>query len=152
LLRACFITAEPPPVRLDRGPCPLQCPAASASGHFMAHPELGPRPHLGYTESLIDRAAERRLDAAWLDARMKDAPTLGYVIGGEMIVLKRRGDGFDPAFDPATARALAPFTETVFLGLVEGAARFGFGVSPKDAEALKSRPDLHVIDLRSIAV
>jgi NAD+ diphosphatase len=118
----------------------------------MPYPELGPRPRLGYTESLIDRAAERRLDSAWLDGRMSDAQTAGYVIGGEMIVLKRQGDGFDPAFTPAEARTLAPLTETVFLGLIEGAARFGLGIAPNNAEALKSRPDLHVIDLRSIAI
>ena len=46
-----------------------------------------------------------------------------------MIVLKK-GDGpHDPAFTPDEARALAPTTETVFLGLLDGAARFGIGIS-----------------------
>ena len=44
---------------LDPSPRPLQCPACMSP-----RPDLGPRPHLGYTQSLIDRAAERRLDAA----------------------------------------------------------------------------------------
>ena len=39
----------------------------------MPRPDLGPKPHLGYTQSLIDRVAERRLDAAWLAARLNDA-------------------------------------------------------------------------------
>ncbi len=47
---------------------------------------------------------------------------------------------------------LAPATETVFLGLLDGAARFGFGLAPAAAEALKSRDGFHVTDLRSIAV
>ena len=69
-----------------------------------------------------------------------------------MIVLKK-GDGMhDPAFTPDEARALAPNTETVFLGLLDGAARFGIGIAPASAEALKARDDLFVIDLRSIAV
>jgi NAD+ diphosphatase len=116
------------------------------------YPDLGPRPRLGYTQSLIERAAEHRLDSAWLAARRGESGTLGYVIGGEWIVLKKNGAGFDPAFTPQEAQALAPATETVFLGLMSGAARFGFGIAPASAEALKARNDLHVIDLRSIAV
>ena len=123
------------------------------SGRSMsAYPELGPRPRLGYTQSLIDRAAERRLDTAWLADRMNDARTLGYVIGTEWIVLKKRGNDLDPVFTPDEARTLAPITETVFLGLIDGAARFGIGIAQKSAEELKARADLHVIDLRSIAI
>ena len=75
-------------------------------------PDLGPKPHLGYTQSLIDRAAERRLDRAWLAASLKDPRTRTYVIGVEMIVMKKGGAGHDPAFTPDEARALAPATET----------------------------------------
>ena len=42
-------------------------------------------------------------------------------------MLKKRGNDLDPAFTPDEARALAPLTETVFLGLIDGAARFGIG-------------------------
>jgi NAD+ diphosphatase len=122
------------------------------SGRMPSRYDLGPRPHLGYTQSLIDRIAERRLDAAWLAARMGDARTLGYVIGTELIVLKKRDGVHDPAFTPDEARALAPAAETVFLGLIDGAARFGFGIPQASAEALKERSDLVVIDLRSIAI
>jgi NAD+ diphosphatase len=122
------------------------------SGVMSPRPNLGPRPHLGYTESLIDRAAERRLDTAWLDACLQDARTRSYVIGGEMIVLKKRDSLHDPSFTPDEARALAPSTETIFLGLLDGAACFGTGISPASAEKLKERNDLFVIDLRSIAV
>jgi NAD+ diphosphatase len=115
-------------------------------------PDLGPRPRLGYTQSLIDRAADKRLDTAWLAARMTDPRTRGYVIGGELIVLKNGGGVHDPAFTPDEARALAPVTETVFLGLIDGAARFGIGIAPASAEALKARNDLVIIDLRSIAI
>src|SRR5215203_1905265 len=117
-----------------------------------ARPNLGPKPHLGYTQSLIDRVAERRLDAAWLEACRHDARTRCYVIGGESIVLKKGAGMHDPAFTPDEARALAPATETVFLGLLDGAARFGNGITSASAEALKTRDDLFIIDLRSIAV
>ena len=118
----------------------------------MSRPDLGPKPHLGYTDSLIDRAAERRLDTAWLAACANDARTQTYVMGGEMIVLKKGTALHNPAFTPDEARALAPAAEQVFLGLLDGAARFGTGISPASAEALKERADLLVIDLRSIAV
>ena len=115
-------------------------------------PDLGPKPQLGYTQSLIDRAAERRLDAAWLNACANDARTGVYVIGGEMIVLKKGNGLNDPMFKLDEAHQLAANTESIFLGTVDGAARFGAGIKPADAEALKARDDLFVTDLRSIAV
>ncbi len=54
-------------------------------------PDLGPKPRLGYTASLIERAAERRTDAAALAALEKDARARAYVIGGEMVVLNKGG-------------------------------------------------------------
>ena len=39
-----------------------------------------------------------------------------------------------------------------FLGLIDGAPRFGHGLASQSAEALKGRSDLLVTDLRSIAV
>jgi NAD+ diphosphatase len=114
--------------------------------------DLGPKPHLGYTQSLVDRAAERRFDSVWLDARIKDPRTRTYVIGGEMIVLKKGNCVHEPAFTPDEARALAPNAEQVFLGMLDGAARFGTGIAAVSAEGLKGRNDLFVIDLRSIAI
>jgi NAD+ diphosphatase len=122
------------------------------SGRMPPRHDLGPKPHLGYTQSLIDRVAERRLDTAWLASCLNDSRTRGYVIGGELIVLKKGGDIHDPGFTADEARALAPATESVFLGLAGGAARFGFGIAQASAEALKERSDLFVIDLRSIAI
>jgi NAD+ diphosphatase len=114
--------------------------------------DLGPRPHLGYTQSRIDRVAERRLDGDWLTARISDVKSRIYMIGGELIILKKRDTVHDPDFDPDEARALAPHTETVFLGMFDGHACFGIGITQATAEALKARTDLVVTDLRSIAV
>lgn len=115
-------------------------------------PDLGPKPRLGYTESGVARAAEMRAHEAEVAQLAADRRAGGYVIGGDMIVLKK-GAGLNEAlFTVAEARALGPATETVFLGLLEGAGRFGFGISPQHAETLKTRDDLVVTDLRSIAV
>ncbi|MFN3658744.1 MAG: NAD(+) diphosphatase [Pseudolabrys sp.] len=115
-------------------------------------PDLGPKPLLGYTQSGIARAAERRTDAAAISALVSDQRAGAYVIGGEMIVLKKGAGLHEAMFGVAEAGALGPVTETVFLGLLDGAARFGIGLPPQAAEALKTREDLVVTDLRSIAV
>jgi NAD+ diphosphatase len=119
---------------------------------MLSRPDLGPKPHLGYTDSIIDRAAARRGDEAGLAALAADPHAGVYLIGGELIITKRRGEGGDPLFTFAEARALAEPRETVFLGLAQEAGRFGFGIAPARAEELKGRDDLLVTDLRSIAV
>ena len=99
-------------------------------------PDLGPKPRLGYTASPIERAAERRVDATAVGAMENDSRARAYVIGGELVVLKRAADVGDPLFTLAEARELGPAAEIVFLGLLEGAPRFAFGLAPAIAEAL----------------
>lgn len=117
----------------------------------MSRLDLGLKPRLGYTESRLVRAAERRKDAAAIAALSADANAGAYVMGGEMIVLKQ-GAPCRALFTFAEMRALAPTEETIFLGLADGAPRFGIGVAPDGAAELKTRSDLLVTDLRSIAV
>lgn len=114
--------------------------------------DLGPKPRLGYVESAVERIAERRADPVWLAAAQTDARALAYVISGEHIVLRKADDAFDPAFPLAQARELGKLMELVFLGLMRGAPRFGYGLDPAAAAALKGRADLLALDLRSIAV
>jgi len=116
-----------------------------------SRPNLGPPPQLGYTQGSIERTVERRADEAWLAAAAVDARAAAYVVGGDLIVLKKSGGAIHATFALPQARALGASRETVFLGLVDGAARFGVGIEPDAMEALKSREDLLVIDLRSIA-
>jgi hypothetical protein len=114
-------------------------------------PDLGPKPLLGYTASLIERAAERRADLAAMSALEADANGRTYVVGGEMVVLNKGAEIHDPLFTLGQARALARTAEIVFLGLIDGAPRFAVALDPADAEALKTRGDLYVTDLRSIS-
>jgi NAD+ diphosphatase len=115
-------------------------------------PDLGPKPRLGYTASLIERAAERRADAAAVAALEHDPRGRAYVVGGEMVVLNKAAEVHDPLFTLAQARALGRTAEMVFLGLIESAPRFAVALEPADAETLKSRGDLVVTDLRTIAI
>jgi NAD+ diphosphatase len=115
-------------------------------------PELGPKPRLGYVQSRIERAAELRADDAAI-ARLAGEPRAGaYVIGGDLIVMKKGAALSDPLFTMQEARALGPASATVFLGSLEGAGRFGYGIAPAAADALKMRDGFHATDLRSIAV
>jgi NAD+ diphosphatase len=114
--------------------------------------DLGPKPRLGYTDSRIARAAELRPDATAI-ATLSQHPGAGaYVIAGDWIVMKKGSPLHEPLFTMAEAQALSAATETIFLGLLDGAPRFGHGLAPQTGEALKSRDNLYVTDLRSIAV
>ena len=114
--------------------------------------ELGPRPPLGYTQSRIDRAADRRTDAAALAAYAADPRAGAYIIGWDSIVMRKGTSLSEPLFTMDQVRALDDATEIVFLGLLDGAPRFGVGIAADAAAALKNRDGFHVTDLRSIAV
>ena len=117
-----------------------------------SRPGLGPKPRLGYSGSRIERAAELRLNSIAIDEFTHDPRAGAYVIGGEWIVMKKGAPLNDPLFTLAEAHALAPATETIFLGLLDGAPRFGHGIAPKAAEILRTHDGKHVTDLRSVAV
>jgi NAD+ diphosphatase len=115
-------------------------------------PDLGPPPRLGYSASRIDRAAERRTDATAVEALATDASAGTYIIGGELVVLRKGGPVLEPLFARAEAQSLGRVIETAFLGLMDGAPRFATAIEPAAAEALKGSAEFEVTDLRSIAV
>jgi NAD+ diphosphatase len=123
---------------------------------MLSRPDLGVPPLLGYTANALDRASERRQDAAAVAALEADPRARIHLISGEIVVAHKpqasaRGGG-DPAFALAEAAALAPWRETVFLGLLDGAPRFAAGIDKAAVDPLKSRADLLITDLRSIAM
>jgi NAD+ diphosphatase len=117
-----------------------------------ARPELGPPPYLGYTGSPIDRAACCRGDEAALAKFARDDRAGYYLIGGEFVLTKKRGEALDPLFSADEARTLGAARETVFLGLMDKTPRFGIGLDPTAVEPLKVREDLKITDLRTMAV
>jgi len=68
-------------------------------------------------------AAEQRRDQAALATLLSGAQAGAYVIGGDLIVLKKGQTLNDPLFTFAEAQALGPASETVFLGHLDGAGR-----------------------------
>ncbi len=115
-------------------------------------PDLGPPPYLGYTASRIDRAAARRGDEAALTKFASDPRAGFYLVGGELVLMKKSNDALEPLFTAEEARAFAGGRETVFLGLMDGAPRFGLGLDPAAVEPHKARDDLKLTDLRTISV
>ncbi|MGE3991730.1 NAD(+) diphosphatase [Pseudorhodoplanes sp.] len=113
---------------------------------------FGPWPALGYVDSLLDRAAARRFDPAFLDECGISAGSGFYLIGGEMIVLKRAGDAFDPMFLPDELATFTAGPERLFLGLQQQTGRFGMSLAQDVIDALKTDERFHIVDLRSIAV
>jgi NAD+ diphosphatase len=118
----------------------------------MSPPNLGPQPSLGYVDSLLERAADKRDDRDYLAALTRNAACRCCMVGGEMIVLKKNGETFGSLFTPEEAAKLGQVVETLFLGQSGGVGRFGYGLDAASIEALKTRDDLHVTDLRTIAV
>ncbi len=108
---------------------------------------------LGFTASRLDRATELRGDAQAVAALERDPRARTLVIGGELVCL-RKGDPADPIFTFIEAAELAGTPgrrEQVFLGRGDEGPLFATAIEPAHVEALKSRRDLTIADLRSIA-
>ena len=114
--------------------------------------ELGSPPSLGYTASTLERAVGLRTDQAALAKIAINPLSAVYIVAGELIVLKRGSSEHNPLFTAAELTPIGKVRETVFLGLADGAGRFGAGLDQPVVEALKTRADLVISDLRSIAV
>jgi NAD+ diphosphatase len=113
--------------------------------------DLGKKPHLGYTDSALDRAAHVRHDEAVLAGLEADPRARALMVGGEWVVARNGAPFHDPALPLKLAGSLAQSRERVFLGLHDGAPLFGIAIDPDAVDALRSRDDLLVTDLRSIA-
>jgi len=115
-------------------------------------PDLGSWPRLGYALSRVERVAEKRTDAETLRALETDAAARWYVVGGELVAMRKTATGLDPLFERGEAQALGAVSPTIFLGLMNGGPRFALAIEPAAMEALKARDDFEISDLRSIAV
>src|SRR5687767_7463179 len=101
-------------------------------------PDLGLWPQLGYAASRIERAAEKRTDAEALRTLEASANAGFYVIGGELVAMRKSAEGLDPLFARGEAHAIGDVGETMFLGLMDGAPRFAVAIAPAAIEALKA--------------
>jgi NAD+ diphosphatase len=118
--------------------------------------DLGPKPYLGFTGGVLDRAAGLRADTAAVLALAADPAASTLVIAGEFVFLRHGQLCHEPWFTLAQAEELvsAPFQtrEQVFLGQHGSGPRFAIAIDAAAAEALKDRAGLVVTDLRSAAM
>jgi NAD+ diphosphatase len=115
-------------------------------------PNLTPPPRLAYAGSGIERAAARRGDEAALAAMANDERARCYVVAGDLVVMRKRGEECDPLFLPSEARAFGAARETVFLGLLDETPRFGVALDTAAVAPLTARSDLALTDLRTVAM
>ena len=111
-----------------------------------------PLTSLGYIGSKLDRISEQRRDHARIEAAMHHADAGVYVLAGDIVVLKKRGEILDPLLSPAEARGFGEPLQTMFVGLAGEAARTAISIASETAERAKASGDYAAIDLRSVAV
>src|SRR3974390_1132768 len=105
-----------------------------------------------FVSNVLERAAHLRGKEDKLFALEGDSRSRAYVVYRDSLLVKSEGE---------TSRALLTIDEalkfganpgTVFLGLRDGAAVFGMGISPASAEKLIGREDVAVSELRGMAM
>jgi NAD+ diphosphatase len=117
---------------------------------------LGPKPYLGFTGGVLNRATELRVDPAMLPVLVADPAARTLVLAGEFVCLHTGEPSHDPWFTLAQAEAFASAPEQtrerVFLGRDGDGPRFAIAIDPVAAERLKDRADVVVTDLRGAAM
>src|SRR5260370_6281898 len=113
--------------------------------------DLGAKPHLGYTGSVVERAADLRQEPTAIATLEADARARAFVICGEFVIARKGTPLNDPTFPLGAAGTFAPAGEQVFLGRSGDTALFAVAIDPDAAGPLRSRSDLLVTDLRTLA-
>ena len=105
-----------------------------------------------FVSHALDRAAHLRLDDDRLIAFESDSRSRAYVVFRDSLVVKRDGEAFRALLTIDEALKFGANPGTVFLGLRDGAAVFGMGISAASAERLIGRDDVAVSELRGMAM
>ncbi len=98
----------------------------------------------GFVSHPIDRAARIRTDADKLFALESDRNARAYVVHRDSLLVTQGADGPRARLTLDEARKFGANPGTIFLGLDEGAAIFGMGISATAAEELMGRKDVGV--------
>src|SRR5471030_672920 len=101
-----------------------------------------------FVTHVLDRAAHLRSDDAKLLALEGRPDSRAYVVHHDSLVVKQTPDGPRVLLTIDEALKFGANPGTVFLGLRDGAAIFGMGISAAAVEALLPRDDVKVSELR----
>ena len=104
-----------------------------------------------FVGNILDRAAYLRTNEQKLFALESDPAARAYVISRDSLVVKREGEASRALLTIDEALKFGANPGTVFLGMRDGAAVFGMGISPAAVEKLTGRDDVAVTELRGMA-
>jgi NAD+ diphosphatase len=105
----------------------------------------------GFVNNILDRAAHLRTKDDKLMALESDSRSRAYVVHRDSLVVAKDGDKTRALLSLDEALKAGANPGTIFLGLRDGAAVFGMGISQQAAEKLVGRNDIEVADLRGMA-
>jgi|SRR4051794_9103933 NAD+ diphosphatase len=114
--------------------------------------DLFPLGQPAFVANKIDRAAHFRFHHDKLMAFEGDSATRAYVVYRDSLLVKREGDATRALLTIDEALKAGANPGTIFLGLRDGAALFGMGMSQAAAEALAGRDDIALTELRGMAM
>jgi NAD+ diphosphatase len=114
--------------------------------------DLFPLGQPAFVTNTIDRAAHLRFQDDRLMAFEGHSAARAYVVYRDSLLVKREGDKLRALLTLDEALKAGANPGTIFLGLREGAAVFGMGMSQGSAEALAGRDDFTLAELRGTAM
>jgi NAD+ diphosphatase len=106
----------------------------------------------GFVNNILDRAAHLRTRDDKLMALESDPRSRAYVVHRDSLVVKREGEATRALLSIDEALKCGANPGTIFLGLRDGAAVFGMGISAAAAEKLVTSNDVAVAELRGMAM
>jgi len=114
--------------------------------------KLFPLGQPAFISNTLDRAAHLRFNDEKLFALENKSDSRAYVIYRDSLVMKKDGDNVRALLSIDEAVKFGANPGTIFLGLRDGAAVFGMGISAPAAEKLVGREDVAVSELRGMAM
>src|SRR5207244_8724895 len=105
-----------------------------------------------FVSNVLDRAAHLRSDDAKLMALEGHRDARAYVVYRDSLVVKQEAEGPRALLSVDEALKFGANPGTIFLGMRDGGAVFGMGISAAEVEKLLPRNDVAVTELRDIAV
>jgi NAD+ diphosphatase len=105
----------------------------------------------GFVNNILDRAAHLRGSDEKLLALEAKSTSRAYLVHRDSLVVKKEGEATRALLTLDEALKCGANPGTIFLGLRDGAAVFGMGISAAAAEDLMTRKDVEVADLRAMA-
>src|SRR3984957_21185345 len=105
-----------------------------------------------FVTHILDRAAHLRSDDTKLLALEQRRDARAYVVHRDSLVVKQTAEGPKALLSIDEALKFGAHPGTIFLGLRDGAAVFGMGISAVAAEKLLTRDDVAVTELRGMAM